>query len=140
MRIPEAVVYGSLVEECYCKAPKWRLTTKYHGNTMLLATLRGMAPQRELKWEILGRPMRRFFGLLLLGLAYVAVPGALIGLIAGLFGEHHIAAIVWGLLILLTHARSWIGRGKVDALTYFLAAAQGIVGAMSAFFVGNALQ
>ena len=83
--------------------------------------------------------MRRFFGWLLFGLAYIVAPGALIGFIAGLFGVHHIAAIVWGLLILWTQARSWI-RGKVGARAYFLGAVMVIVGATSVFFVGNALQ
>lgn len=52
-----AAVCHSHVEGDYYRAPKWRLTAKCHGSTILLATMRSMAPKHELKWEILDKVM-----------------------------------------------------------------------------------
>ena len=74
----------------------------------------------------------------LASVAWVGIPGALIGWIAGFFGWHVVAAVLWGLLILNTYPRSrrrW--GGKVDALTYFLAFVQAGIGGLAAFFVGQ---
>lgn len=76
--------------------------------------------------------------LVLASIAWVGLPGALIGWIAGFFDAHIFAAILWGLFLLYTYPRSrrrW--GGKVDALTYFLAFVQAGVGALVAFFVGQ---
>lgn len=80
----------------------------------------------------------RILLLLLVGVAWVVVPGALIGWIAGFFGWHIVAAVLWGLFILNTYPRSrrrW--GGKADALTYFLAFVQACIGGLAAFFVGQ---
>jgi hypothetical protein len=76
--------------------------------------------------------------MLLFSIAWVAVPGALIGWIAGFFDWQIVAAILWGLFILYTYPRSrrrW--GGKVDALTYFLALVQAGIGGVVVFFVGQ---
>ena len=76
--------------------------------------------------------------LVLVCIAWVGLPGALIGWIAGFFDWHILAAILWGLFILYTYPRSrrrW--GGKVDALTYFLALVQAGIGGLVVFFIGN---
>jgi len=76
--------------------------------------------------------------LVLAAVAWVGVPGALVGWITGFIGLHIIGAVLWGLFILYTYPRSrhrW--GGKVDALTYFLAFVQAGIGGLVAFFVGE---
>ncbi len=76
--------------------------------------------------------------LVLLAIAWVGLPGALIGWITGFFDFHIVAAILWGLFVLNTYPRSrrrW--GGKVDALTYFLAFIQAGIGGAVVFFVGQ---
>jgi len=68
----------------------------------------------------------------------VAIPGALIGLITGLFGFHLIASIIGGIFFFITYPRSrrrW-GSGP-DALTYFFALCGGVGGGLACYFVGN---
>lgn len=80
----------------------------------------------------------RILLLVLVGIAWVGLPGGLIGWIAGFFGWHIVAAILWALFILYTYPRSrrrWGGR--VDALTYFLAFIQAGIGGLVVFFVGQ---
>ena len=70
-------------------------------------------------------------------LAWVAVPGALIGWIAGFFNVHLYAAIIWGLVILITYPRAkGKGRFKLDRITVFLALVQAGAGAVITYFVG----
>ena len=76
--------------------------------------------------------------LVLLAIAWVGLPGALIGWVTGFFDFHIVAAILWGLFVLNTYPRSrrrW--GGKVDALTYFLAFIQAGIGGAVVFFVGQ---
>lgn len=77
--------------------------------------------------------------LMLLGFAVMAaIPGALIGLITGLFGFHLIAAIVGGILFFLTYPRSRRRWGsQPDALTYFLALFGAVGGGFACYFVGS---
>ena len=67
-----------------------------------------------------------------------AIPGALIGLITGLFGFHLIAAIVGGILFFFTYPlsrRRW--GSKPDALTYFLALCGAVGGGVACYYVGS---
>lgn len=67
-----------------------------------------------------------------------AIPGALIGLITGLFHFNLIAAIAGGLLFFIVYPLFRRNRGgQVDALSYFLALCGGIGGGLSCYFVGN---
>jgi len=76
--------------------------------------------------------------LVLVGIAWVGLPGALIGWISGFFNWQIVAAILWGLFILYTYPRSRRrSGGKVDVLTYFLALIQAGVGGTAVFFVGQ---
>jgi hypothetical protein len=80
----------------------------------------------------------RFLLLVLAGIAWVGLPGALIGWIAGFFNSHIVIAVLWGLFILYTYPRSRLRwGGKVDALTYLLALVQAVIGGMTAFVVGE---
>lgn len=78
--------------------------------------------------------------LVLVGIAWLVLPGALIGWISGFFDWQIIAAILWGLFILYTYPRSrrsWMGGSKVGILTYFLALVQAGIGGTVVFFVGQ---
>ena len=77
--------------------------------------------------------------LMLLGFAIMAaIPGALIGLITGLFGVHLIAAIVGGIFFFITYPRSRRRWGsEPDALTYFLALCGAVGGGFACYFVGS---
>jgi len=77
---------------------------------------------------------------LLLAILGVAVPGALIGWIAGFFEVHLIAAIGWGLFVFFTYPRSRVRwAGGADAFTYFLAFVGGCIGGLVAYFAGELL-
>ena len=85
--------------------------------------------------------LRKILVILLGGLAFAvmtAIPGALIGLITGLFGLHLIAAIVGGILFFITYPRSRRRQGfKTDSLTYFNALCGAIGGGFACYFVGS---
>ena len=69
-----------------------------------------------------------------------AIPGALIGLITGLFGFHLIAAIVGGIFFFITYPAQRRRQGlQVDSLTYFNALFGAVGGGFTCYFVGNAL-
>lgn len=71
-------------------------------------------------------------------IAWVSIPGALIGWIAGFFNGHIYAAILWGIIILITYPRAKVKGGfKIDAVTVFLALVQALGGAAIAYFVGE---
>lgn len=74
-----------------------------------------------------------------LGFAIMAaIPGALIGLVTGLFGFHLIAAIVGGIFFFITYPRSRRRWGaKPDLLTYFLALCGAFGGGLACYFVGS---
>lgn len=77
--------------------------------------------------------------LMLLSFAVMAaIPGAIIGLITGLFGFHLIAAIVGGILFFITYPRSRRRWGsEPDALTYFLTLCGAVGGGFACYFVGS---
>ncbi len=78
--------------------------------------------------------------LLLIGVvvAWVCVPGALIGWIAGFFNWHIYAAVLWALIILITYPRSKKkGRIKIDKFTIFLALIQAVTGGVITFIIGE---
>ena len=77
--------------------------------------------------------------IMLLGFAIMAaIPGAIIGLITGLFGFQLIAAIVGGVLFFFTYPRSRRRWGsEPDALTYFLALFGAVGGGFACYFVGS---
>ncbi len=83
-------------------------------------------------------------GILLVPIAFPlmgAIPGAIIGLITGLFGFHLIAAIVIGIFIFITYPRSRRRWGsEPDLLTYFFALCGAAGGGFACYFVGNLLQ
>ncbi|MBA7678004.1 hypothetical protein ES703_86271 [subsurface metagenome] len=69
-----------------------------------------------------------------------AIPGALIGLITGLFGVHHIAAIVVGVFFFITYPPSRRRFGaEPDAITYFFALCGGAGSGLATYFVGGLL-
>jgi hypothetical protein len=71
-------------------------------------------------------------------LAWVGIPGALIGWIAGFFDWQIIAGLIWGIAIILTYPGLWRKRfRRVGTLTYFLALVQAAAGWAIVFFVGN---
>lgn len=92
--------------------------------------------QKREKWKILLIPAGG------IGFALMAaVPGALIGLITGLFGFHLIAGIIGGIFFLMTYPRSRRRWGsQVDALTYFFALCGAVGGGLTCYFVGSLLQ
>jgi ABC-type Mn2+/Zn2+ transport system permease subunit len=70
-------------------------------------------------------------------IAWVSVPGVLIGWLAGFLNWHLYAAILWGIIILITYPRAkGKGKFKLDALTVFLAIIQAGAGGAIAYFVG----
>lgn len=70
--------------------------------------------------------------------AWVSIPGALIGWIAGFFNWHLFAAILWGIVILLTYPRAKMRKNfKLDPLTIFLALIQAGLGGAITYFVGE---
>jgi hypothetical protein len=74
----------------------------------------------------------------LIVLAWVGIPGTLIGWIAGFFNWQIFAGILWGIIIILTYPGLWRKRfRKVGTLTYFLALFQAGLGFLIAFLVGN---
>jgi len=74
----------------------------------------------------------------LMVIAWVGVPGALIGWIAGFFDWQIYAAIAWAAFIFYTFQRSRRKEaGRVDLLTYFLAFVQASIGGAIAFVVGH---
>ena len=71
-------------------------------------------------------------------IAWVSIPGALIGWIAGFFNWHIYAAILWGIVIIFTYPRAKVKSDfKIDALTIFLALIQAGAGAAIVYFVGE---
>jgi len=71
-------------------------------------------------------------------IAWVSIPGALIGWITGYFNGHIYAAILWGLIILITYPRAKLkGKRKLDKVTIILALLQAVAGGAITYFVGE---
>jgi len=69
-----------------------------------------------------------------------AIPGALIGLITGIFGVQLYAAIVLVIFILVTYPRSRRRWGsKPDVLTYLNALCTAVGAGAACYFVGSAI-
>ena len=88
--------------------------------------------------------MKRILLIPLSGIGFAimaAIPGALIGLITGLFHFNLVAAIVGGLLFFIIYPRFRRNRGgQIDALSYFLALCGGIGEGLSCYFIGNLIR
>ena len=87
-------------------------------------------------WKILLLPVS--------GLSFAvmaAIPGALTGLITGLFGFHIIAAIVGGIFFFIIYPAQRRRKGlQVDSLTYFNALFGAVGGGFACYLVGSLLQ
>ena len=71
-------------------------------------------------------------------IAWVTVPGALIGWLTGFANWHPWAAICWALIILITYPRTKLRNGnQIDFLTIFLALLQACTGGAITYIVGQ---
>ncbi len=71
-------------------------------------------------------------------IAWVAVPGALLGWLTGFINWHPWAAIFWALIILITYPRTkLINDKKIDFLTIFLALIQACTGGAITYIIGQ---
>lgn len=67
-----------------------------------------------------------------------AIPGAVVGFVAGLLGVHLIAAVIWGLWTLFGYLG--FGLKRFGAVAYLDALTAAAASGAAVYFVGNALQ
>lgn len=67
-----------------------------------------------------------------------AIPGAIVGLITGLFGVHLSAAIIWGVWTLFGYSR--FGLKRFGPVAYLDALTGAAAGGAAVYLIGNAVQ
>jgi hypothetical protein len=78
--------------------------------------------------------------LFLVGISWIVIPGAIIGVITGYFEKHLVAAILWGLFVMFVYARSRVKLdGKIDRATFILGLIQAVGGGLLVYYIGQAM-